>query len=448
MLNRLVAAGAKFRLEHRQILSNTGWLFSGRFFRILVSLFTATWVARYLGPSQFGALQYALAFSSFFLPLSTAQMDTIVTRDLVQQPEDKNQILGTAVVLQLIGGTTAALLSIVAILLVSPTDFYLQLLVAIVALKFVFNSLQPIESWFESQVNSKFTVLADNLAFILITLLKCSLILLQAPLFAFAIIISLETLIFAIGLCWCYQRNHQSILNWRTSVTHLKYLLKESLPLALSSTACIIYINVDRVMLGSLIGSHAVGIYSSAATLADAWWFLPTIVCSSLYPTIIQSKTLDQKIYRQRLQSFYDLISFLAYSLIILILPLTGWIINLLYGESYQSAVPVFTIYIWSVLFSFQGIAQSRWIVTEGLQKFHFHSRLAGLITNIVLNLILIPHYEGTGAAIATIVSYAIGNYLYFLFIPETRENALLMTKALCLPFRLPKLIKTIIHQL
>jgi PST family polysaccharide transporter len=201
-------------------------------------------------------------------------------------------------------------------------------------------------------------------------------------------------------------------------------------------------------MLGSMIGSHAVGIYSSAATLADAWWFLPTIVCSSLYPTIIQSKELDARIYHQRLQGFYDLISFLGYSLILLILPWLGFIINFLYGESYQAAVPVLTIYIWSVLFSFQGIAQSRWIVTEGLQKFNFYSRLAGLITNILLNLILIPLYEGIGAAIATLISYAVGNYLYFLLIPETRENAMLMTKALCLPLRLPKIMKTLMHQI
>lgn len=446
MLNKWGKIGRKFSPEHWKIIINTGWLFSGRFFRILISLFIATWIARYLGPEQFGTLQYALAFTSFFLPLSTAQMDPVVTRDLVRKPESKNVILGSALILQLVGGAIALVLCIVSISLLAPFDASIQLLVAIISLKFIFNSSQPIESWFESQVNSKFTVFADNLAFVSITLLRCILILFKAPLFAFALTIGLEALINASGLFFFYQKDHQSVWNWRTNFAHLRYLLQESFPLALSSTACVIYTSIDRVMLGNLVGHQAVGIYSSAATLSDAWWFLPTIVSSSLYPTLIHSKQLASGVYRQRLQTFYDLISLLAYCLILLVVPCAGILIPLLYGDSYQEAIPILMIYIWSSLFAFQGIAQSRWIVAEGLQNYHLYSRLAGLIVNILLNLILIPRYQGIGAAIATIISYAIGNYLSFFLIPATRENAILMTKALCLPFRLPNVLKALVN--
>lgn len=436
MMNRLSQVSKQFNLEERKIISNTIWLFGGNAFRILVSLLVNTWVARYLAPEQFGTLQHALAFCSFFVPLSSAQMAPIITRDLVRSPDAKNHILGTAFVLQLIGGSVATVLAINATFWFSPNRGLLQLLVIILSLQFIFNSFQPIENWFEAQVSSQLTVLAKNIAFVIVTALKIGFILTKAPLIYFAIAIVLESGLSAIGLVLYYQRNSQTLLLWKTNLQGLSSLLIDSFPLLLSSTACVLYSNVDRVMLGYMVSERAVGIYSSAATLVEALSFLPLIICSSLYPTLIQSKNLGEKIYQARLQKIYDFITATAYSSILVLFPLSGFVIHTLYGESYQLAIPIFAIYLWSCIFNFLGIAQSKWIVNEGLQKFNFYSRLAGLIVNIGLNLILIPRYQGVGAAIATVISYAIGGYLYFFLIPLTRSNAILMTRAMGLPLR------------
>ncbi len=233
MLTRL---SNRLNSEHRKIIGNTGWLFIGRIFRILISLLVSTWVARYLGPKEFGILQYALAFSSFFLPLSTIQMAPIVTRDLVRQPESSNVILGTAFTLQLVVGQLAAIASITLIFVVSPEDFLVHLLVAIVALKFIFNSLQPIESWFEARVESKFKVLAENVAFIFSTVLKCYLILSGASVVALTIVLVLETLLYSFGLIFYYQKKSPKCPDWRTKLEEkFTILLFENLfPLVLS----------------------------------------------------------------------------------------------------------------------------------------------------------------------------------------------------------------------
>lgn len=442
MLTRL---SNRLNSEHRKIIGNTGWLFIGRIFRILISLLVSTWVARYLGPKEFGILQYALAFSSFFLPLSTIQMAPIVTRDLVRQPESSNVILGTAFALQLVGGAIAAIASIALVFFVSGNPL-VHLLVAIVALKFIFNSLQPIESWFEARVESKFKVLAENVAFIFSTALKCYLILSGASVVALTIVLVLETLLYSFGLIFYYQKSRQSVLNWRTNWKKIQYFIRESFPLVLSSTTVLLYINIDRVMLGNMVGKEAVGIYSSAATLSESWWFLESIVSSSLYPMIIQSRDLGKAVYDRRLQKYYDLISLMAYGLILVMIPSASLVITILYGKAYQAAIPILIVHICSALFSFLGAAQSNWIVNEGLQKFNLYSRLAGLVSNILLNLLLIPLYGGMGAAIATIISYAIGGYFFYLVIPVTRENAVRMTKALLLPIRLPKVIQEFIR--
>lgn len=106
----------------------------------------------------------------------------------------------------------------------------LQLLVAIIALKYVLNSSQPIESWFEAQITSKYSVLSDNLAFVIITLLRCLLIVIKAPVYAFAITISLEALIYAIGLVSYYQRFYPPGWRWQLTMSQITYLLRESWP--------------------------------------------------------------------------------------------------------------------------------------------------------------------------------------------------------------------------
>ncbi|MBE9111670.1 flippase, partial [Nodosilinea sp. LEGE 07298] len=420
MLNRVSKLYGGFDSEVRQVLSNTSWLFGGRSARLLVSLLVSTWVARYLKPEGFGNLQYALAFVSFFSPLSTVQMGPIITRDLVRQPVEAGEILGTAVGVQVVGGLAAIALSILGMVWLAPDQPLAQLLVAIVALKYLFNSLQPIENWFEAQVASKYAVLAEQGAFLLVVALKIALVLNRAPVTTFAAIIALEALFYAAGLLLFYHRQGQRVSNWRASYQRAGYLLKESYPLVLSSTACVLYISIDQVMLGQMLDSTAVGLYASASTLSEATSFLPIIVCSSLFPGLVKAQGQLSGGYRRRLQQLYDLNTLIAYGLIAVLIPLSGVLILGLYGPAYRAALPIFAVHIWSTLFAFLGIAQSKWIVAEGLQIYNLYSRLAGLVSNILLNLWLIPIGGGMGAAVATLISYAIGGYLFFWLIPPT----------------------------
>lgn len=446
MFQKWIKSYSQLDAELTQIIRNTGWLFSGKVLRLGISLLVGTWIARYLRPEGFGQLQYALVFASFFDPLSTVRMGQVVTRDLVQNPQASPKILGTAFVLQLAGGALAAGLCGLGIVWLAPGEPLIQLLVAITALKFFFNSLQPIENWFEARVASKYVVFAEHGVFLWIVLLRCGLVLGQATVVAFAIAIVIESCLYALALVFFYTRQQQSMVAWRTSWPNLKYLLQESWPLVLSSTAVVIYLNIDQIMLGNLIDKQAVGIYASAATLSEATAFLPIILGSSLYPRIIKSRQLDATTYQRRLQQYYDLNTLMAYGLIVLMVPASGLLVRELYGPDYREAIPILIVHIVSALFTFLGIAQSKWIVTEGLQRFNFYARLTGLISNILLNLLLIPRYGGMGAAIATLFSYALGGYLFFWLTPVTRDNARLMTKALVLPLRLPKVLEALTH--
>ena len=70
---------------------NTSWLFAEKIIRMMVGLFIGIWVARYLGPEQFGLFSYAVSFVGLFTAISTLGLDTIVVRELVKNESNRVQ---------------------------------------------------------------------------------------------------------------------------------------------------------------------------------------------------------------------------------------------------------------------------------------------------------------------------------------------------------------------
>lgn len=61
---------------------------------MLVALFVGVHVARYLGPERFGLLNYATSFVGLFSALATLGLNGIVVRNLVQNIEKRDNLLG------------------------------------------------------------------------------------------------------------------------------------------------------------------------------------------------------------------------------------------------------------------------------------------------------------------------------------------------------------------
>ena len=87
----------------RKYFTNTSWLLGERILRMAISLFVGIYVARYLGPERFGLLSYALSFVSLFSALASLGLDDILVRELVNQPEKRQNLLGTVFWLKVCG---------------------------------------------------------------------------------------------------------------------------------------------------------------------------------------------------------------------------------------------------------------------------------------------------------------------------------------------------------
>ena len=420
----------------RKILANIGWLFADKVLRMGSSLVVGVWIARYLGVKDFGLFNYTTAFVMLFTPLATLGLDNIVVRELTRSPTRKEEILGTTFWLKLFAGGISALLALTGISFIRPNDPTAILLVAILAMTGVGQALDAIDYWFQSQVESKNTVIAKNTAFVLVAISKVILILNHASVIAFAWAALAEILLGSLGLAISYQLKGFSIWKWRWNLGVARSLLTESLPLIFSSLAIMIYMKIDQIMLGDMIGDRAVGIYSAATRISEVWYFIPVSVAASVSPAIYKAKEISETLYYQRIEQLNRWLVLMAISVVLPITFLATPAVTLLFGDKYIEAGNILVVHIWTAIFVFTGVATAPWFISEELNYLSMYQTLIGAIVNVILNLLLIPPYSGLGAAIATVISQAFASFFLNAVHPKTRKLFYLQLKFLAISTR------------
>lgn len=407
-------------------------MFGEQVLRILAGLFVGVYVARYLGPEQFGVYSYAAAFVALFGTIAKLGLDGIVVRDLVNHPDKRDIYLGTAFWLKLIG----ALLTLIALAIAvqfTSNDATTNLYIFIIASGLIFQSFEVVNSYFQSKVLSKYVSIAKLIQLALSSVLKLYFIFIQADLFWFVLVSLIDQISLAFSLAFTYWRHKIGSFLGCFSVGTAKAMLRNSWPLILSGIAVMLYMRIDQIMIKEMLGDREVGLYSAAVRLSEAWYFVPVIITTSLFPAIVNARKTDQELYNKRLQRLYSVMVWMAIMVALPMTFLSNWVVELLYGVAYREAGPVLMIHIWAGVFVALGVTSSSWLINENLQQIALYRTLSGATTNVILNLILIPNYGVVGAAIATVISYMIAGFVFDLFSNKTRMMFFMKIDALFL---------------
>jgi O-antigen/teichoic acid export membrane protein len=409
---------------------NTSWLFAEKILRMIVGLFVGIWVARYLGPEQFGLFSYAQSFVGLFTAFATLGLDGIVIRELVKDESRRDELIGTAFWMKLLGAFLVLIILAVVVGFTS-NDKATNVLIFIIASATIFQSFNVVDMYFQSKVMGKYIVYANAISLIVSTVVKIALILNEASLVAFAWVVLFDSFVLAVGYGYFYLKNHLALKTWKFDTRVAVDLLRDSWPLILSGIVISIYMKIDQIMIKEMLDSEAVGQYAAAVRLSEAWYFIPMVISASLFPAIINAKKVSEELYYARLQKLYDLMVWMAIAIAIPMTFMSEWVVELLYGEAYSEAGGVLMIHIWAGVFVFLGVASGKWFVSENLQMLSFWRTFYGMIINLLLNLLLIPEYGIYGAAIATLLSQAVAAYLFDLFVNKTKRMFFMKTQSL-----------------
>ncbi len=418
----------------KKYLINMGWLFAGKIFRMVLSMIAGIWVARYLGVQMFGMLSFCMAVALLFRPLAMFQLEGICVRELVSNPDKKDDILGSAFVLSLGSGVFSFLAAMIVIQVLQPDDQLFKVLVAIAGTGLVFFCFEVFDYRFQAQVKSKAVVISRTLVITLCSLLKIIGIWLGVSVTFFVWINVAEIILTGGALLLVYTRANNRITSLRVRLKWLKKLFLDAWPLALSGLAATIYLRIDKIMIGQMTDAAQVGIYTAATRLAEAWYFLPICIMATLYPAVVKSikdPKINSDAYMQQIYKAMVLIGYLAAGLTFFA---AKPVILLLFGSEYETSADVLMLYIWSGMFVNIAMVKSAWLKAMNLTKIQFVSTLAGAVLNIGLNLVFIRKFGVIGAAWATIISYAVEGYLILFLFPKTRNQARMISSAIFKP--------------
>lgn len=387
-------------------LGNIGWQVGDNLLRMGVGLLLGIWVARYLGPEQFGLLSYALAFVALFAPLAMLGLDDIVVRNLVRAPAAQPTLLGTTFALRLAGGVLSTLATVAAVVWLHPAGGASLWLVAILAAGTLFQAASTIELWFNARVQAKYPVLARDVAFLVCAAGKVALIVAGAPLAAFAWIVTVEAALGAAALAVAYRARGGRFAAWRARRETAAALLRDSWPLLFSCVIIAVYLRIDQVMLGEMAGSAAVGVYSVAVRLAELWFFFSAAVYWTLLPGLVEARAAGDALFYAQMQKYYNLMALVAYVIIVPVMLLADWLVPFLFGADYAEAGPMLAVLIWANLFIYLESARSAFCNVMNWYRVHLVTVALGAGLNILLNLWLIPRFGGRGAAVASCIAY------------------------------------------
>ena len=400
-----------------KILKNIGWLFIDRFCRLGIGLFVGVWVTRYLGPVDFGKWNYSIAIVAILSAFSTLGLDLVIVKKLVENDSDEDQLMGTSFFLRLSGSMIAIIISCLYVLTLKISLLFT--ITFFTGLNLSFQCFDVIDLKLQSVLKSKISVLVKNFAFIIASILKILCIIEKCSLISFVIVSLLEIMLGAAGLIINYGVN--KIFKWRFNKVFAYELLKECWPLILSGIIILLYMRLDQVMIGRMLSTAEVGLYSVSVKFSELWYFIPSIFANSFFPKLIQLKN-DPILYKKTCLALFKILFYISFSIAILLSFFAEKLIFSLYGISFIRSAFALKISIWTAIFVFWGVASSNLLIIEGLNKHNLYKSLQGLGLNIVLNLILIPRMGINGAAIATLISQIYASYLYYLFPKETRH--------------------------
>lgn len=423
---------------------NTGWLILARVGSLLIKVLVGFAIANYLGKDQNGLLNYPQAFIAFFIAAAALGLDGFTTRELLKHPEKKNELLGTALSLKLVGGLLAMPLIYIGYLVnqnfFTPTQTPLSYIL-IIGLSGITQAFYITDSYFQATVQAKYVTFTQIFGNIISALIKLLLILNHAELIWFIWAIFFDTVILAFGYFYFYHKKAGSLFKWKYKKNIAKHLLSNAWPLAFSAILVSLYMKIDQLMVDNYLGSGQLGIYSTVVQLSESWYFIPVAIVTSVFPAIMNAKRDDPERYQKRLQNMYDLMVWMSLSIAIVTTFISPLAYRIIYKEEFWTGAHVLSVHVWAGIFVFLGSASGQYLIAEGYTKISLIRTAVGAAVNIVLNIYLIPKFGIMGAAMATLAAYFVATF-FILAIPKTHRQGLMMLKSLFLVSLFQKIFK------
>lgn len=408
----------------RKFISNTSWQMAQQIYAMLVALVIGSISARYLGPSNYGLINYGTSLITIMTTLTALGLDEVVMNDLVANKKCRDEILGTAFLMRLAASVSGIAAIVLIVMALEPQNHLLWLITFLQSFQLIGNLYHIYNYWYLVELKSKYVSIAFIVGLTCASAWRISMLIHNASVEFFALTASIQSIIVLIIVAAFFHREAHLKLKWKKE--RAKDLISRSYHFIISGIAIMIYMQMDKVMIGKMLSEEQLGYYSAASMVANMWLFIPRSLINSARPIVLEGKKLRGSSGRDE---YINRLAKLLFGMMALgVLVAAGfWIfgelaINIMYGEAYKEAIPVLSILIGAACLAQLGSVNGIWIASEGYNRWLKYTTWAGAIVNLILNYILIGQIGIVGAAIGTLLAQFSVQFVVPLFIPSLRK--------------------------
>lgn len=432
-------------VKEKQVLKNAKWIIVCKVVQSILQFIVGMLCARYLGPSNYGLINYAASIVAFAMPLMKLGLDAILVYELVNSPEKEGEIMGTSLTLNILSGIICVIGVTVVSTVMNFGEIETILVCVLYSLSVLFAAIEMIQYWFQYKLQSKYSSVTMLISYVVVSAYKVFLLATQKSVYWFAVSHAIEFGVIGIILIAIYVK--KSGQRFRFSLDRAKSMLSRSKHYILAAIMIVVIQNTDHIMLTIMQGKSENGFYSAAITCVSIFQFVYVALVDSFRPMILSKKKENSAEYQNNISRLYGLTLYTAIAQCIVFFVLAKFIIQILYGSDYADAVPVLRALIFYFVFSVMGLVRNVWILAEENQKYLWVINLSGALLNIVLNTIMIPFWGAVGAAVASLITQFFANFVLGFIIKPLRENNKLMLHGLN-PRYICREIKVIVKEL
>ena len=419
------------KMLQNKVAKNAGWIVAGSLMNKVLAFFVSILTARYLGPSNYGLINYAAAYTTFFASVCTLGINSVIVKNFVDHPDEEGKTIGTTLLLRAASSFLSAV-AIVGIVCVMDQDEPLTIaVVTLYSLGLIFQIFDTFNYWFQSKLKSKYSAIASTIAYAIVSLYKIVLLVTGKSVLWFAVTNAIDYIVVALLLYAAYRKNAGPKLG--ASKSKAKELLHTSSSFIISGLMVSVYASTDKLMLKQMLDEASVGYYSLASSFSMMWAFVLQAIIDSMYPVIVQTRNTDRIAYERKNRQLYAIVFFVSVAMSTVIALLAKPIFLILYGAAYLPAVAPLRIIVWYTAFSYLGVARNAWMVCENQQCYLKYLYVCAALINVLLNCLLIPCFGASGAAAASLITQISTTTLLPAFIRPLRPNAKLMWEAMIL---------------
>lgn len=410
------------------------WMIGNHALRLFIGFFLGSWVARVLGPTQFGVLATATAVGSIAYSLVEMGVRQLLLKEVGRRKHLGPVIAGTVFKFWLVTGllTTAALIFWNAWTQTLPWS-----VLAATAMPLLLMGLSVHNNWEESCGRAFVSARNAMTAYLFAAGARLTAVILLPTLPVIAWTIAMESVIVSFLGMWTGWRRGRGVwlAGWdrRVAVS----VLSRGSVLFISQAGSLLLLRLDTMMIEHISGAEEAGIYGAAVRLSELVYALSPILVTLLLPRMSRLKSPERQTeFRDASGTGFSVAALLGYASALGLWVAGGLLIHLLFGVVYRPSIPVLMIHCLAAVPFFLGEWRHAVLVALDRPKLTAWFSWLALGLNLVLNLIWIPRHGAQGAAWATLVSYTLGGLGATWLVPDLRWLARLQGAALLEPLR------------